>query len=133
MVRQPSSRLLPHGKRATAAVLTDAHRCRQPPTDHQRRTSTTDNGSSVVSDARIEEATRPPSFACTVGDTLAVQAAGDEGIVLRLYVTVWHGQDDAESAKQDAVKRYRLSVAEGDQVEALEAIQTVEHDGSISL
>ena len=35
--------------------------------------------------------------------------------------------------KQDAVKRYRLSVAEGDQVEALEAIQTVEHDGSISL
>ena len=53
--------------------------------------------------------------------------------MLRLYVTVWHGQDDAESAKQDAVKRYRLSVAEGDQVEALEAIQTVEHDGSISL
>ena len=68
-----------------------------------------------------------------IGDTLAVQAAGDEGSVLRLYVTVWHGQDDAESAKQDAVKRYRLSVAEGDQVEALEAIQTVEHDGSISL
>ena len=39
-----------------------------------------------------------------IGDTLVVQAAGDEGIVLRLYVTVWHGQDDAESAKQDAVK-----------------------------
>ena len=68
-----------------------------------------------------------------VGDTLAVQSADDEGIVLRLFVTVWDGQDDPESAKQAAIKRYRLSVANGDQIEAVEAIQSVDHDGSISL
>lgn len=68
-----------------------------------------------------------------VGDTLAVQAASDDQIVLRMYVNVWHGQNDAESAKQAALKQYRLCVAEDDQAEALEAIQTVGHDGFITL
>ena len=39
-----------------------------------------------------------------VGDTLAVQAASDEGIVLRLHVHVWQS-DDGEAAKRAAVKR----------------------------
>ena len=67
------------------------------------------------------------------GDTLAVQAARDDQVVLRMYVNVWDGQDDAEAAKQAALKKYRLCVAEDDQVEALEAIQTVGHDGFITL
>ena len=48
-----------------------------------------------------------------VADTLAVQAVDDEGIVLRLYVTSWMS-DDAEAAAKEALKRYRLSVGEGD-------------------
>ena len=36
-----------------------------------------------------------------------VQAAGDEGIVLRLYVDSWHPQGDAAAAAQEALKRYR--------------------------
>lgn len=67
-----------------------------------------------------------------VGDTLAVQTTSDDGAVLRMYVHPWMA-DDAESAKREAVDRYRLSAADGDQVEVLEAIQAVEHDGSISL
>ncbi len=57
-----------------------------------------------------------------VGDALAVEAEGDQGIVLQLYVIVWQA-DNAEAAKQEAVKHYRLSVAESDQVDALEALQ----------
>ena len=65
-----------------------------------------------------------------VGDTLAVQAVDDEGIVLRLYVTSWMS-DDAEAAAKKALKRYRLSVGEGDRVEVVETLQAVGHDGSL--
>ena len=65
-----------------------------------------------------------------MGDTLAVQAVDDEGIVLRLYVTSWMS-DDAEAAAKKALKRYRLSVGEGDRVEVLETLQAVGHDGSL--
>ena len=65
-----------------------------------------------------------------VGDTLAVQAVDDEGIVLRLYVTSWMS-DDAEAAAKEALKRYRLSVGEGDRVEVVETLQAVGHDGSL--
>ena len=60
-----------------------------------------------------------------------MQAAGDEGIVLRLYVDSWYPQGDAEAAAQEALKRYRLSTAEGDRVEVVETLQTVGHDGKV--
>ena len=60
-----------------------------------------------------------------------VQATGDEGIVLRLYVDSWYPQGDAEAAAQEALKRYRLSTAEGDRVEVVETLQTVCHDGKV--
>ena len=66
-----------------------------------------------------------------MGDRLAVQAAGDEGIVLRLYVDAWDAQDDAEAAAKEALKRYRLSAGAGDQVEVVETLQAVGHDGSL--
>ena len=65
-----------------------------------------------------------------LGDRLTVQPAGDEGIVLRLDVDSWSAQD-AEAAAKEALKRYRLSVGDGDRVAVVEALQAVGHDGSL--
>ena len=66
-----------------------------------------------------------------MGDRVAIQASGDEGVVLRLYVDGWHMQGDAEAAAKEARKRYRLSVGEDDRLEVLETLQAVGHDGTV--
>ena len=65
-----------------------------------------------------------------MGDRVVIQSAGDEGVVLRLYVDSWDGQD-AEAAAKAAQKRYRLSVGEGDRVEVVDTLQAVFHFESL--
>ena len=67
-----------------------------------------------------------------MGDTLAIQSSGDEGIVLRLYVDSWSRRDDVEAAEKEALKRYRLNVGDnGDRVEVVETLRAVGHGGSL--
>ena len=66
-----------------------------------------------------------------MGDRAVIQSAGDEDVVLRLYVDSWDTQDDTEAAAKEALNRYRLCVGEGDRVEVVETLRAVGHDGSL--
>ena len=66
-----------------------------------------------------------------MGDRLAIQASGDERVVLRLHVDAWQMAGDVEAAAKEAMERYQLSVADGDRVEVVETLQSVGHDGSL--
>ena len=66
-----------------------------------------------------------------MGDTLAIQSSGNEGVVLRMYVDSWSRSGDVEAAEKEALKRYRLSAGDRDRVEVVETLQAVGHDGSL--
>ena len=66
-----------------------------------------------------------------MGDRLAIQASGDERVVLRMLADAWQMAGDTEAAAREVMERYRLSIADGDRVEVVETLQSVGHDGSL--